>query len=210
MPNSRPRMRGEPADLPIRALAGALWTRSGIAILACLTLAAALLALAAFPSPAHGAESCRDANKHPRKLTPRQASDAVRCLIERRREAHGTRALSHRRELKKAAARHSRRMMKSGCFAHQCPGEADVAGRLHATSYLPCSCSWRVGETIAWGKRKRGSPRSIVKDWMRSSTHRQTLLTGAFEHIGIGMVRGRPGKAGKHAATYTVDLGAKN
>ena len=45
---------------------------------------------------------------------------------------------------------------------------------------------------------------------MQSPVHRQAILTGGFEHIGVGVVRGRPGKANSKSALYTVVLAAKS
>lgn len=102
-------------------------------------------------------------------------------------------------------------MLKANCFAHRCAGERDVVGRVHATSYLPCNYSWRLGETIPWGMRATGSPQQVVKRWMESPTHRGVILTPSFEHASAGVLRGGPGKRGqRRSATYTLVFGVKS
>lgn len=191
----------------LRTLLGLAVVAAGIVA---LRVGVRALWLALDPDTASAASACGNGDERPRKLTRRQTKDSVACLVERRRKAAGSSGLSVRSEANQAANRHSRRMLKSGCFSHRCPGETDMAGRMHSTSYLPCNCSWRLGETIGFGEGKRGSPRWIVSRWMQSSVHRQAILTGGFEHIGVGVVCGRPGKANSKSAPSTVVLAAKN
>jgi uncharacterized protein YkwD len=101
-------------------------------------------------------------------------------------------------------------MQRHSCFAHQCPGEKDLVGRIHATSYLPCNCTWRVGETLAWGARGQGTPQAIVKAWMHSPPHRHVLLDRQLRNVGVGLVWGSPSNPGAKAATYTADFGYKS
>jgi uncharacterized protein YkwD len=157
--------------------------------------------------PAWG--TCANANSHPRHLTRDQARTAVVCVMNNRRAARGKGSLATQSGLRKAAGRHTRRMRRSNCFAHQCPGENDLARRVHSTSYLPCGCSWGVGENIAWGIKKRGTPKRVVKAWMHSRPHREVLLNGAFEHVGVGVKWGSPWRSGRNAGTYTATFGFK-
>jgi uncharacterized protein YkwD len=151
--------------------------------------------------------ACGYAHGGSSEITRRQARDAVVCLINNRRDARGKRNLSSHGELKEAAGRHSRRMRHAGCFSHQCPGEKDLAGRISSTSYLPCGCSWGIGENIAWGSRGRGTPVAIVKAWMGSAGHRRNILDADFRHIGVGVAWGSPSNPCADAAIYTADFG---
>lgn len=156
------------------------------------------------PAAERSGRRCKHAQVPGHRLRPRLAAKAVRCLINRERRA---RDLNPRQQLKKAAKKHSRRMVGGACFAHQCPGEPDLVGRVTQTGYLPCRCSWSVGETLAWGRGKRGSPKAIVAAWMASGTHRPILLDGSFRDVDVGVARGRPGNGRAKAATYTADFG---
>ncbi|MGH2961727.1 MAG: CAP domain-containing protein [Solirubrobacterales bacterium] len=166
--------------------------RAALTTIGGATALAAVLALSAPPvagleGVAAHAATCRYADGKAGEITRRQARDAIVCLINGRRDARGKRRLDAHHALHKAAGRHSRRMERSGCRSHRCPGERDLAGRVSATSYLPCSCSWGVGENIAWGSGERGTPRRIVKGWMGSAGHRANLLDGDFRHFGVGV-----------------------
>jgi uncharacterized protein YkwD len=155
------------------------------------------------------ADACAYAHSHPRNITRRQARNAIVCLINNRRAARGKGALASQSGLRKAAGRHSRRMKRSNCFAHRCSGEKDLAGRVSATSYLPCNCSWGVGENIAWGKRARGMPVSVVRGWMHSPSHRKIMLDGSYEHVGVGLTWGTPSSSRAKGGVFTADFGYK-
>jgi uncharacterized protein YkwD len=102
-------------------------------------------------------------------------------------------------------------MTSQNCFAHQCPGEGPLAVRLVNAGYLVNGLSgWGYAEVIAWGTRSHATPRSIVGAWMDSPPHRAYLLSGAFEHFGIGFKGAAPTSANAHAGTYTVDLGFRS
>jgi uncharacterized protein YkwD len=181
-----------------------------IALASTATLSAAL-ALGAPPVAGLGAAraeaACRYAHDGSGAITRHQAADAVVCLINNRREARGERRLDSHGELDEAAGRHSRKMRRAGCFSHECPGEKDLAGRISSTRYLPCGCSWGVGENIAWGSGRRGTPVEIVQSWMNSAGHRRNILDGDFRHIGVGVAWGSPSNRNADAAIYTADFG---
>lgn len=152
--------------------------------------------------------ACPEANKGPRKISTRTAADAVTCLINERRRKHGKGRLRFESGLFRAARNHSERMRKSNCFGHVCSGEAALTGRLEHSDYLPCGCLWRAAENIAWGPGRKGTPRRIVKSWMRSRAHRANIL-GSFEHIGVGVRWGSPRHHRAKAGIYTLDFGYK-
>jgi uncharacterized protein YkwD len=162
------------------------------------------LASAARPA---GGERCEGAGVSAAKLTRRAASRAVRCLIDRIRGSHDLNALAAESRLKRAAKDHNRHMLDAGCFSHQCSGERDLVGRVTAAGYLPCGCTWTVGENLAWGVRARSSPAAIVEAWMHSPGHRDLILRKGIAEIGVGVIEGRPGDRNANAATYTADFG---
>lgn len=180
---------------------------------AALVLATLLLATASVAdigvTTAEAAE-CKWANRGPRQVSASHARHAVVCQINKKRRKHGLNGVNTKYALRKAGKRHSRYMQRRNCFAHQCPGEKDLVSRIHATSYLPCNCTWRVGETLAWGMRGQGTPRAIVKAWMHSPAHRHVLLDRKLRNVGIGLVWGSPSNRGARAATYTADFGYKS
>jgi uncharacterized protein YkwD len=147
-----------------------------------------------------GCGKTRAAGKASDTLRRPDARSAVRCLINQERSK---RNLKPNDNLMKAAQRHSRYMYKHGCFAHQCAGEASTVARIQNAGYMRGASSWRVGEVIALN-RENASPREIVRQWKNSSGHRAQILSGGYEHLGVGMVA-RGGRA-----FYTVTLGARS
>jgi uncharacterized protein YkwD len=156
------------------------------------------------------ASSCRWAHSHPRHVSRKHARHALVCAVNKQRRKHGLHALNTRHSLRKAGKRHSKYMERHHCFAHQCAGEPDLVARVSRTSYLPCNCTWRLGETLAWGDRGEGTPHAIVDAWMHSPEHRHILLDRSLKQIGVGLVWGSPRNPGANAATYTADLGYKH
>ncbi len=172
-------------------------------------LAVAVAGTISQPKPASAkAPACPGANKGPRKISTKAAARAVACLVNERRKRHGKRRLRFEGKLIRAARGHSRRMQKTNCFNHVCPGEAALIGRLERADYLPCGCRWGAAENIAWGPGRKATPRRIVKKWMKSPGHRARIL-GSFEHIGVGVRWGSPRRHRAKAAIYTLDFGYK-
>ncbi len=180
--------------------------RFAVLALALVGLAATLLGPAAAPS---SAAECRNSSNPAYKLSGKEARKATLCLINKERDKRGMRDLRADKRQQRAAASHNRTMLRKNCFSHQCAGERDLVGRIQAAGYLPCNCSWSVGENIAWGSGSSSSPRQIVGAWMNSAPHRANILNRRFEHIGVAVGRGAPG-AGGQAATYTTDFGFKD
>lgn len=152
---------------------------------------------------------CENSKVSGARLKRRLASKAVRCLINKQRSKRGLNGLDPRKTLKMAAKRHSRRMVSRDCFSHQCGGEPDIVGRVISTGYLPCGCSWTVGEDIAWGERGKSTPAAIVAAWMASPPHRDLILLNGLKHVEVGVAPGKPGNGHARAATYTADFGYK-
>ena len=175
-------------------------------LLPVLALAGALLLAG---SPADASAGCRAAKKPAYSVSSRVARKATLCLINKRRAKHGAHRLKEARSQRKAAKRHTRTMLRKGCFSHLCGGEGDLVKRLSATGYLPCNCSWGVGENIAYGFGRRSSPKKIVKAWMKSPGHRANILNRSFERIGIGVKPSTP-TGGGQGATYTTTFGYRD
>jgi uncharacterized protein YkwD len=172
---------------------------------------------ASFFSSVLGAEAkkqtegpCPYADASGREINSAQAAEAIVCLINKERANHGAGPLEASGQLAKAAQGHSNRMVKRGCYAHVCPGEPGIGPRVKKTGYLKGASSMSVGENIAALGGQRATPARIVEKWMKSSSHRSTMLRGTFEHVGIGMSHGTPWGGRKGGATYTADFGFVN
>ncbi|MEZ5156813.1 MAG: CAP domain-containing protein [Solirubrobacterales bacterium] len=164
--------------------------------------------LTAFAPGRAEAASCSGGDKHPRQISSKTAAKVVVCLVNKKRRHHGMRPLKKSSDLMNAARGHTRKMQKTNCFSHNCPGERSLSGRYERARYLPCGCSWGAGENIGWGPGRKGSPRQIVKAWMHSPEHRRNIL-GSFDHVGVGVKWGSPSRRHSKAGTYTMDFGYK-
>ena len=112
------------------------------------------------------------------------------------RARHGLRPLWTSRGLAAAADAQSANITRMRSLTHG----SDMSGRVRR--YVRAR---GVGETIAYlpaGARSQAA--RIVKMWMRSPSHRATLLSPGFRRVGVGRRRGFVG--GTHAIVYTADL----
>jgi uncharacterized protein YkwD len=179
---------------------------TALAVAAAMALtggAAAENASAASPCTKYGDVSAK-------RLKNREARSAIRCLLNKERKKNGIGKLDKSRKLQKAAQKHNDVMMQKNCFAHQCPGEASLQARLSIVDYLIGGLlRWTYGENIAYGGGYLGTPKSIVKAWMKSPGHRANILNGSFRDLGVGFTPGTPGNAGANGGLYTTDFGMR-
>lgn len=164
-------------------------------ILAAFLTAAALIAPSAAQADSSG---CAGASARPARVSTATARQATLCLLNIQRAKHHLRPLRENRKLDRAAASHSKSMVRNKYFDH-----GDFAGRIHHAGYR----GYTVGENIAWGSLGYSTPKSIVNMWMHSAGHRANILHASFRDIGIGIADGAPESGVGGAATYTTDFG---
>jgi uncharacterized protein YkwD len=171
---------------------------------------AGVLAAMVGAAPAHAA--CAGADVVPSSANAAKVRKATLCLLNVQRRAHGLRKLRANGKLRHAAASYSRLMVSQGFFSHVSPGGSTLESRVNSTHYLDGARSWSIGENIAWGTGRLGTPRAIVKAWMNSPGHRENILNGTYRDIGIGIATGAPIPAGAAArgGTYTTDFGYRS
>jgi uncharacterized protein YkwD len=145
----------------------------------------------------------------PRHAPTVQLGRAAICLLNKKRSARGMARLRINPRLSRAARRHTRDMVRRHYFGHTSPRGGDVTARIRRTGYLNGHFSWSIAENIAWGTRRLGSPRAIVRAWMHSPGHRHNILNAAYREIGIGVVAAAPSHRGTASATYTTTFGAR-
>jgi uncharacterized protein YkwD len=156
-----------------------------------------------------GPTACDAANAKPAEATKRQLVRATMCLLNRERTRRGLPRLSLNKRLSRAAAAHSRAMVRNNFFSHDSLSGADFIDRIRRVGYLNQARSWAVAENLAWGSGSRAVPAAIVRSWMQSPGHRSNILTGRYREIGIGVAAGAPIRTSLPAATYTTDFGAR-
>jgi uncharacterized protein YkwD len=147
-------------------------------------------------------------------FTPRSAptirlARAAVCLINSRRTARGLARLRINPRLTRAAMWHTHDMVHRSYFGHVSRRGRDVVDRLRGARYLGGRFSWAVGENLAWGSGSLGTPRQIVRAWMKSPGHRRNMLDGRFREIGIGVIARGPVRTDLPAATYTTTFGVR-
>jgi uncharacterized protein YkwD len=144
-------------------------------------------------------------------LTPTR-SDLTRiatitlCLINQQRAAHGLPALRSNRALQLAARSHSRDMVARRYFSHDTPEGVSPWQRMGSSGYGR-ACT--LGENIAAGSGRLGTPAAIVGAWIQSPGHRANILSGSYRDTGLGVAYGYPAAGVAGGATYTQDFGAR-
>jgi uncharacterized protein YkwD len=170
-------------------------------ILAPLTLA---LALGATTSAQASPAACSNATAAVAQAPETSVSEAVRCLVNQQRGAHGLGALRAAPALRRAADRHSRDMVVRRFFAHVSPTGSTLSSRAHRAGYSGST----LGEDIGWGTAQLATPAAIVDAWMHSPPHRAVILHPRFREIGVGITPGTPQGAGA-GGVYVIDLGRR-
>jgi uncharacterized protein YkwD len=118
---------------------------------------------------------------------PERAQEkAMRCLINSARDRLGARGVDSNGALERAAGHKVGDVMRCG-FSHTACGQpADLYA--HRFGYTSAS-SWQWGENLAYGNGKRGTARKVFAAWLDSEPHREAMLNGSFEDLGVGLRR---------------------
>jgi uncharacterized protein YkwD len=184
----------------LAVLAPAAHASVGVPASIAAPLAAALPAAAtpAAPSIAAAASSCAGA-RSARHTTARRR--AITCLVNHARGASGLRGFRGSRTLAVAARRHAGDMVRARYFAHQRAGGPSLTQRARRAG-------WRgrtIGEAIAYGCGRAGTPAAIVRMWLKSPPHRAILLSGNLKRVGIGVAGRSPVACGGRGGTFVLD-----
>jgi uncharacterized protein YkwD len=127
---------------------------------------------------------------------------AMRCLLNYARQHAGAGGLNSDRSLERAAGRKAGDVMKCGFSHTACGRPADA----YAHDFGYTRGSWAWGENIAWGDGEEGTARAVLKAWLNDPPHRDTMLRGSFEDLGLGLRRGRF-EGHENAAVWVLELG---
>src|SRR2546421_6593801 len=149
-------------------------------------VAATALALTGAPSAQEGATAALP----PQTACPGQSAvrapaaaqvRAMRCLINWVRRHAGEAALRRSAELDRSAALRARDIRRCQDFSHTPCGEPFLAV-FTLVHYFSGAAA--VGENLAWGQGRLGTPRTAMKLWLASSPHRAILYTAGWRGLG--------------------------
>jgi uncharacterized protein YkwD len=136
----------------------------------------------------------------------RELRRSIRCLINQERGVRGLGRVVRNHPLQKAAQRHTKTMVATGCLAHRCPDEADLETRLRRAGYFDGAESWRYAENTGCGE----SAEAMYANWMATVYHRVNILDPDFDDVGVGVSTDRvPGRCKKDYGTFTLVLGTR-
>jgi uncharacterized protein YkwD len=122
----------------------------------------------------------------------------LQYYVNRYRVNHGLKRLVIRPRLVTSAQAHSNNMARNRYFSHSSTNGTSWAQRIRYYGYR----GTYIGENLVVGSM---SARRAVQMWANSSPHRANLLRGVYDHIGIGVTRGRYN--GYSAFYVTADFG---
>jgi uncharacterized protein YkwD len=141
------------------------------------------------------------------KLSHKQARRSMKCLVNRARHRHGLGRVRANGRLNRAARMHTVFMKRHHCFSHRCSGEPSFVARLRRVNYLVNGLRrWKVGENIARAAGRGGTPKKIVRGWMRSPGHRANILDPQYRNLGVGFAAGGGKRSG---VMFTTDFGLR-
>jgi uncharacterized protein YkwD len=106
----------------------------------------------------------------------------MRCLINWARTHSGRTALHASQELDRSSGLRAAEIRRCQDFSHTPCGEAFIAV-FQLVGYLSLTAS--VGENLAWGQGRLGTPRSTMVSWLASPEHRQILFGATWDDLGV-------------------------
>jgi uncharacterized protein YkwD len=172
-------------------------------------LAAVAVSFAAHTPPAAAQEPCANRDV-PYEANPPLVRDALLCEIDRVRDRRDVRRLRPGAQLDLAAGRHATDMFERKYFSHTSPGGSDLGDGARRAGYAQRTCSWRVGEILAWGVAQRSTAAATVAAWLDSPSHRRILVSPRSAQLGVGTVAGTPVERYPSGVTIAVMLGARH
>ncbi len=174
--------------------------------------ATASLAVAAvtFPLAADDAAAACANRDLPYESNPAVVREAMVCEIAELRQRRDARGLRPSAELDVAAGLHAADMFQRRYFSHVSPGGGDLTDRARRSGFAKRTCSWAVGEVLAWGVGSRSTARGTVRAWLRSPSHRRILVSERYGQLGLGMQLGTPYEQYPGGVTVAAVLGRRH
>jgi uncharacterized protein YkwD len=102
-------------------------------------------------------------------------ADQVLALVNAERKKRGLKPLALSNRCQAQASKRAKEIAQKGRFNHK-------------GAFRGLRGYFRMGENIARGY---GSPKAVVRGWMRSKGHRANILSPRYKHLGVGYYKGR-------------------
>lgn len=167
-----------------------------------------LLASGMTTSRSHAGAACNNADATIDEASGKELRRALTCLINEKRRERDRPILDPNADLKEAANRHNKAMLRENCWTHDCPNEPSLGQRVRRSGYLQGARRWRYAENIGCAV----TPRALVGIWMQNDFARQNILNRVFRDIGVGAVKDQVGRSKcdtGNEVTYTVVFGRR-
>jgi uncharacterized protein YkwD len=146
----------------------------------CIALAVAVLATTSAP-----ASAARTAPSAATACVAATQLQAMQCLVNQTRAAHGLPAVRLSAALLRSAALRASAIVRCRHFSHTPCGQS-FASVFRAVGYLGGRSA--VGENIAWGSGSLGSAQHALSSWLNSPGHRRVLLSRGWRELGVSAV----------------------
>ena len=181
------------AATPSRLLAPALVAASILAFLLAGRADGAERGWSTYLAPAGACAAADDASAPAAAQT-----GAVACLVNWARRQEGRARLLRRSALRRAAELKGQSVASCGQFSHT-PCGAPVTSGVNASGYRYET----FGENL-FAATGSVTPRQVVTAWLASPSHRATMLSGRFRHVGAAPVRASGLLGGTDAVVWTA------
>jgi uncharacterized protein YkwD len=144
----------------------------------CVALTAAVLATAIAP-----AAQARDSSPAAMHACAAATLQAMVCLVNQTRAAHGLPGVRLSTALRRSATLRANAIVRCRQFSHTPCGQS-FGSVFRAVGYRRAA----FGENLAWGSGSLGSPQSAVNSWLASPPHRRVLLSRGWRELGVSSI----------------------
>ncbi|MFO7572845.1 MAG: CAP domain-containing protein [Gaiellaceae bacterium] len=191
-------MNSRALRIPARLAVAAVATLGIVVVLATGRADGAERSWSVYLAPVGACTSAEDATSAP--IVQRRA---VRCLVNWARAQDSHRRLAPSRALRRAAVMKGKRVAECKQFSHT-PCNADVTAAVRASGYRFST----FGENLFAGAQGTSSAREVVAAWLRSPSHRETLLHPEFREVGAARVVAPELLGSRHSIVWVTAFAA--
>ena len=129
------------------------------------------------------------------------------CLVEFVRNQAGVGQLHESKTLDRAATLKIDADVRCGQFSHT-PCSERFESTFVAAGYSLAG-AYSIGENLAFGQNRAGSPRQIMAAWLASPPHRQNLLSPDWKSFGLGVRSGKSFLGYSDVAIWANEFGSR-